>query len=151
MATTQAFTWPQGADLEIQLKYKEGVDAQSAVLIDLSTDYDVRMDIVVPVTKERIYTFNSSALADVDPGAPVVPDNTLEGVLTSGAGDTPNINITVPRSLTLPGGEVYAKMIEAPPIITFNYDIFLRNNVTDKQAKILSGTVTIEASHTLWP
>jgi len=151
MAQVKQFTWDQGADLLVQLIYKEGPDALNAVPIDLSSNYSVRMDIVVPSSKERIYTFNSETLADVDPlltGSQ--PDSVVEGVLSSGASGTPNISITVPRSLTLPGGSVYAKYTGSPSVSVFNYDVFLRNKTSDKQAKILQGTITIAESYTLW-
>lgn len=153
MAQIQNYTWDQGADLEVDLIYKEGATVETAVAIDLSTGYSVRMDIVVPATKERIYTFNSAAIADVDPIAVgAQPDSVIEGTLSSGAGSTPNVSIVVPRALTLPTtGPVYLKMTAVPAVIVFNYDIFLRNTGTDKQAKILKGTITIEESYTLWP
>ena len=151
MAQTKAFVWDQGADLLVQMIYKEGADANSAVAVDLSSNYAVRMDIVVPSTKERIYTFNSEELADVDPKTVGdQPDDVVEGVLSSGAGGTPNISITVPRSLTLPGGSVYEKFTGTPPVGVYNYDVFLRNTSSDKQSKILQGTITISESYTLW-
>lgn len=149
-APTQNFLWGQGEDLNVVLRYKEGATEETAVTIDLSTGYEVRMDIVASDDRARLYTFNSAALADVDPGAGTVPDNTVETVLTNGAGNEPNINITVPRSLTLPGGPVYERMAGNPPLTTFFYDIFLRNTNTNKQHKILTGTITIEGSYTLW-
>lgn len=149
MAQTQNFTWDQGSDLKVQLIYKEGADALSAVAIDLSTGYAVRMDLVSPTTKEIIYTFNSADITDVDPITPSdQPDTTLEGTLTSGAGGTPNISITVPRAITLPGGVVYDQM-QAGTVL-FNYDLFLRNTNTNTQVKILKGTVTVTESYTLW-
>lgn len=150
MAQTANFTWAQGEDLAIALIYKEGAVGAETV-IDLSSGYQLRMDIVVPGTKERIYTFNTSSLADVDPiqvGAQ--PDSVIEGVLSSGASSTPNITISVNRNLTLPGGSVYAKMTGSPAVSVFAYDIFLRNVTADKQVKILTGSVTVEESNTLW-
>lgn len=150
MAQTANFTWEQGGDLDIKLIYKEGL-VDSEVVIDLSSGYQLRMDIVVPATKERVYTFNTSSLADVDPiQVGDQPDSVVEGVLTSGASATPNITISVPRALTLPGGVVYEKMITTPFISVFSYDIFLRNVSANKQAKILTGTITVEGSNTLW-
>lgn len=156
MAQVQNFTWDQGADLDIKLIYKEGATAETAAAVDLSANYSVRMDIVVPATKERVYTFNSATIADVDPiTAGNQADSVIENVLSSGAGGTPNITIRVPRAATLPGspnGAIYTKMTDnQTPITTFNYDIFLRNTTTDKQAKVLTGTITIAASYTLWP
>lgn len=150
MAQTANFTWGQGEDLTIALIYKEGTAGSEAV-IDLSSGYELRMDIVVPSTKERVTTFNSAELTDVDPilvGAQA--DVTVESLLSSGSGASPNILISVPRILTLPGGGIYSKMTATPSIHVFAYDIFLRNTVSDKQVKILTGTVTVEESNTLW-
>lgn len=150
MAQTSNFNWAQGEDLSISLIYKEG-PVNSEVVIDLSIGYQVRMDIVIPSTKERIYTFNTASIADVDPllvGAQ--PDSVLEGVLSSGAAGSSNIDIAVSRNLTLPGGTVYAKMTGSPAVAVFAYDIFLRKVSSDKQAKILTGTITVEESNTLW-
>ena len=151
MAQTETFTWPQGEDLTIELIYKEGPTAATAVAVDLSTGYAVRMDLVVPGTNEVIYTFNSEDIPDVDPlTAGSQPDTVTEGTMSSGAGGTANISIVVSRALTLPGGAVYQKMTEAPPVLSFNTDIFLRNTVSNRQAKILTATVNVEKSYTLW-
>lgn len=150
MAQTANFTWGQGEDLTIALIYKEGA-AGSEVVIDLSSGYELRMDIVVPSTKERVTTFNSDELVDVDPiQVGDQADVIIEALLSSGGGDAPNILISVPRILTLPGGGIYVKMTAGTPIHVFAYDIFLRNTVSDKQVKILTGTVTVEDSNTLW-
>lgn len=151
MAQSVNWTWVQGEDFPIRLIYKEGDTPETAVVVPLTTGYSVRMDVVVPGTKERVYTFNTEALADVDPFvAGSQPDNTVEGTLSSGAGGTPNISITVPRSLTLPGGALYAKMTGTPAVSTFNFDIFLRNTNTDMQTKILQGQIVVEESNTIW-
>lgn len=150
MAQVANFTWDQGDDLTIELIYREGPTAETALVVDLSVNYALRMDVVNPSTKERLYTFNTAEIADVDPGAGTVPDNTLEGTLSSGAGGTPNISITVPRSLTLPGGALHAQMTAVPPLMSFNYDIFLRDTGVDKQVKILEGVITVKESNTLW-
>lgn len=150
MAQTVNLTWAQGDDLPFALRYREGPEG-SEVVVDLSTGFAVRMDIVVPGTKERVYTFNTATIADVDPiQVGDQPDSTVEGVLSDGAGGSANIEFAVPRSLTLPGGSVYAKMTAGTPIKVFAYDIFLRNTTTNKQSKILTGTITIEESNTLW-
>lgn len=150
MAQTQNFTWDQGADLLVALNYKEGTTVETAALVDLTSGYSVRMDLVVPTTKERLYTFNSEDIADVDPtdDPTITPDTNKEGVLTSGLDGKGNVQISVPRSLTLPGGMVYDQFVLGTKV--FNYDIFLRNTVTDKQVKILTGTVTVSESWTLW-
>jgi hypothetical protein len=151
MAQTANFIWPQGEDLDIKLIYKEG-PVGSEIVVDLSSGYSLRMDIAVPATKERVYTFNTAAIADVDPIASgSQPDNVIEGVLSSGAGATPNITISIPRSLTLPAtGAVYLKMTDVSPVLVFSYDVFLRHIASDKQTKILQGTITVEESQTLW-
>lgn len=150
MAQTANFTWGQGEDLTIALIYKEGTAGSEAV-IDLSSGYELRMDIVVPTTKERVTTFNSSALDDADPiQVGDQADVVVESLLSSGSGGAANILISVPRILTLPGGGIYTKMTAGTPIHVFAYDIFLRNTVSDKQVKILTGTVTVEESNTLW-
>jgi hypothetical protein len=135
----------------MDLIYREGPDENNLVIKNLSTGYSLRMDIVLPTTKTRIYTFNTESLSDVDPGAPVVPDSVIEGTLSAGSSTTPNISILVPRSLTLPpSGAVYTQMIASPSITLFNYDVFLRNTSANRQAKILKGTITVEESYTLW-
>jgi hypothetical protein len=151
MAQSANFVWGQGEDLSVALIYKEG-PAGSETVVDLSSGYSLRMDIVVPATKERVYTFNTATLADVDPilvGSQA--DAVVEGVLSSGAGGSANITISVPRSLTLPTtGAVYLKTQAVPPVTVFGYDIFLRNTASDKQVKILTESITIEDSNTLW-
>lgn len=142
-------TWQQGADLVMPFIYQEGADEESLVTIDLSSGYAVRMDIVT-TAGERIYTFNSADITDVDPiTAGAQADAVKEATLTSGAGGTPNINIVVPRALTLPGGVVYAEL-DTSGNGTFNFDVFLRNTGSDTQAKIAKGSITVEGSHTLW-
>lgn len=150
MEQTANFTWGQGEDLSVQLIYKEGPEGSETV-VDLSSGYELRMDIVDPATKERVYTFNTNALSDADSVVPGdQPDSIIEGSLSSGASGTPNIVISVPRAVTLPGGAAYVKMTLATPVLVFGYDIFLRNTSSDRQAKILTGMITIEGSNTLW-
>lgn len=132
---TYAYVWEQGADLVMQMVYKTGADVGSATPVDL-TGYNVRMDISDGTT--RVYSFNSVALTDVTP-----TDSTLEATLDSSG----NINITVPRSLTLTGGAVYTAMNAGKTV--FFYDVFLRDP-SGKQKKILSGQITVNKSYTLW-
>jgi len=129
----QSFKWPQGEDLKIQLVYKEGDSATKAAAVSLGSGYAVRMDLVVPRTTVPLHSINS--------------DTDAEAVLTSGS---PNISIHLPRSLTLPGGVLHSKMTATPPVNSFAYELFLRNKITDTQIKILMGTITVEASTTLW-
>jgi hypothetical protein len=150
MAQVKNLTWDQGADLVVRMNYKEGADVDTATIVDLSTGYEVRMDIV-DASGAIIYTFNSSALTDADPiTSGAQPDSVIEGTLTNGSGGLGNIQISIPRALTLPGGAVYAKLVDVSPVTVFDYDIFLRNTGTDTQIKILKGTVTIDGSKTLW-
>lgn len=142
MAATFNYTWGQGEDLVLSMLYKEG-PVGAEVPVDL-TGYSLRMDIVTP-NGDRRYTFNSEDIPDVDPGAGTTPDTDKEAVL--GADGT--INITVPRSLTLPGGVLHTDITAPTPLLTFNYDVFLRNPA-NQQKKILKGTITVEKSYTLW-
>lgn len=143
---THAYQWEQGTDLDLKLIYRTGPDAQSMLPVDL-TGYEVRMDIRATSTSgERVWTFNSADIVDVDPilvGDQA--DTTKEVVL----GVDGSITITVPRELTLPGGAVYDQITATPAITVFVYDIILRD-VGGKQSKILSGTISVNASVTLW-
>jgi hypothetical protein len=155
MTQIHNFTWEQGADLPIKMVYKEGETVATAVPIDLSSNYSVRMDIVLVNSqgiKERLYTFNSEEIPDVDEADGDQPDGApFESTLSSGAGGTPNIAIKVPRSITLPpDGKLYLKMIGPNRTNLFQFDIFLRNKTTDTQVKVLEGTITVKESFTLW-
>jgi len=137
------FTWEQGEDFTFQLIYKTGtIGAETPVNL---TGYSLRMDIYGTPTG-RIYTFNSVDIADLDgPGAGIEGDTNKEAVL----GTDGTINISIPRSLTLPGGAIYTELVAGRNV--FQYDIFLRDNGTPaKQMKILNGTITVNKSVTLW-
>jgi hypothetical protein len=127
----------------MSLVYKAGPTG-AEVPVDL-TGYSLRMDIAL-TDGTRVYTFNSDAIADVDNVAPGdTPDTTTEVTL----GTAGEINITVPRSVTLPDGEAFQYLNATPPVLIYNYDIFLRDTA-DKQKKILQGQISIEKSVTLW-
>lgn len=151
MVATHNYTWQQGEDLILSMLYKEG-PVGAEVPINL-TGYDLRMDIVGPDGLRR-YTFNSSEVADVDPETPTLePDSTTEATL----GTEGQVTIAIPRALTLPTGELWADITATTPILTFQYDVFLRNVSgtpgtipVGKQKKILKGTITVEKSVTLW-
>lgn len=128
---SQDYLWPQGADLEIPMIYESGPDG--AETPENLSDATLRMDLVTP-TGVQVYTFNTAEQPD--------PDEVTLGT----AGE---ISIVVPRALTLPGGEVYAHLTATPPIIDFNFDIFLRK-ANGLQEKLLRGKVTVERSYTLW-
>lgn len=135
MATpTHNYEWPQGEDLEVSFLYKVG-PVGSEVPVDL-TGYTVRMDIVHPTSGNVIFTFNTADQAD--------PDE-----VTVNNPDTGYVLVVVPRSITLPDGELYSYISGPTPLLSFNYDIFLRSPA-DKQKKLFRGTITIEPSYTLW-
>jgi hypothetical protein len=143
---THAYQWEQGTDLDLKFIYRTGVDAGSMLPVDL-TAYEVRMDIrATNVAGERVWTFNSEDIADVDP---VEVGDQADTAKEATLGADGSINITVPRSLTLPGGAIYAEMTDNPAVTVFVYDIILRDG-DGKQTKILSGTISINASVTLW-
>jgi hypothetical protein len=125
MSQRADFTWPQGQDLTLQFNYKEGNK-----LLNLSSGYELRMDIVHPTTRAVVIT------------VPTVGQSTVNL-----SGSAPNITVTLPRALTLTGGAVYAVLGSTK---TFDYDIFLRNTNTDQQVKILRGQIRIEGSATQW-
>lgn len=143
---TRTYQWEQGTDLVMKYIYRTGPDAGSMTPVDL-TNYSVRMDLrATSLVGDKVWTFNSNDIADVDPITPGdQPDNIKEVVL----GSDGSISITVPRSLTLPGGTVYAKMTETPPVTIFVSDIILRD-AAGKQSKIISCTISVNASATLW-
>lgn len=149
MATTVNVTWVQGQDLDFSMIYQEGPNDTSLTPIDLSTGYAVRFDIIDPTSQNRLFTFNSADIADVDDAtAGTQPDTVHEATLSSGAGGTSNIDISINRSLTLFGGELYSNITAGK--LTFVGDIFLRNTVANKQWKILTVNITVEKSYTLW-
>lgn len=143
---THNYEWDQGADLELRFVYREGADAGSAVPVDL-TAYSLRMDIRSgTVAGSRVWTFNSADIVDADPDTVgEQPDTTKEATLNADG----TIVILVPRALTLDGGSIFQAMTGPSPITTFPYDIFLRDG-DGKQAKILSGVITVSASVTRW-
>jgi len=120
---TYNFTWQQGEDAVINLTYKV-----NGTPVDL-TGYSLRMDVVG--ANQVSYTFNTQ---DQDP-------ETVDEVILGSDG---SINIELPRSVTLPNGPLFNAVGQA-----LEYDVFLRTPA-NKQSKILKGTVTIEASKTLW-
>jgi len=153
MAAEYNYTWDQGADLTINLVYKTGASASDAAPVDLSS-YAIRMDIRKEnVDGVRVWTFNSE---DIPNDAEASPDDVNRPADATGAGDNEavlssngNIIINVPRSLTLPpSGAVYTQMQAGT--FEFYYDVMMRNKTTNKQNKILKGTITVDKSSTLW-
>lgn len=131
--------WQQGEDLIMNFVYKEG-PVGSETPVDL-TGYSLRMDIVKG-DDTRIFTFNSDDI----PGN-VAIDTVGSSDNEADLDNDGTISIVVSRALTLPGGAVYIET-ELNTWV-FNYDIFLRSP-SNKQAKILKGTITVEPSYTLW-
>lgn len=143
---SQVFVWEQGTDLVLKFIHRTGPDAQSMTPTDL-TGYDVRMDIRAgSITGDVVYIFNSAAIVDTDP---IQVGDQADDVIEAVLGADGSINITVPRALTLPGGAIYAQMTATPPVTVFVGDIILRD-AGGKQSKILSFTITVNASATLW-
>lgn len=151
MATNINVTWVQGQDLDLSMMYKEGATVDTAIPVDLSTGYTMRMDIV-DSTGTRLWTFNS------DPADDQEPDDSSEATLSNAVG-TSNIDIRVDRGLTLPGGALFTSITADPPVLTFFSDIFLRAatwtddprvSTVGKQWKIATLTIAVEKSYTLW-
>lgn len=143
---TQTVSWEQGTDLVLKYIHRTGPDAQSMTPTDL-TGYAVRMDIRAgSVTGERVYTFNSEEITDVDP---IEVGDQSDAVVEATLGVDGSINITVPRALTLPGGAIYDQLTGSPAVTVFVADIILRDT-GGKQSKILSLTISINATATLW-
>lgn len=145
---TYNWNWQEGEDLVMSLVYKEGPEGEE-LPVNLSTGYILRMDIVKSdAPSQRLYTFNSDEIVDVDPSTegnqPETP--VLDEAVLS---DDGTITITVPRALTLYGGAVANVWTGNDPLF-LNYDIFLRNTVTGLQSKILRGVITVERSYTKW-
>jgi hypothetical protein len=98
------------------------------------------------VTGERVWTFNSATIADVDP---ILVGDQADSVLEATLGVDGSINITVPRDLTLPGGAIYEQLNGSPAVTVFVSDLLLRTP-EGKQSKILSCTISVNPSATLW-
>ena len=143
MAATKNFEWNQGEDFLIALVYKSG-PVGAAVPVDLNL-YSFRMDIVAPDGKV-LTVINDDIIADTDPYEEGAQEDTSYEVTMSDEGE---IRIDLSRALTLPGGAFYKYIAASPPVRTFSYDMFLRDN-NGKQKKIMAGTITIERSVTHW-
>jgi hypothetical protein len=143
---THIYQLEQGTDLVLKFIYREGETEATAVPVDL-TGYSVRMDIrATNVTGERVWTFNSATIADVDP---ILVGDQADSVLEATLGVDGSINITVPRDLTLPGGAIYEQLNGSPAVTVFVSDLLLRTP-EGKQSKILSCTISVNPSATLW-
>jgi hypothetical protein len=130
---TYDLVWQEGEDGQINLIYK-----LNDTPVNL-TGYKLRMDVRDASGGTLLFTFNSDDIVETPP-VDVTGSSDNEAVL----GSDGSINILVPRAASLPGGPL------ATSIGTIlNYDIFLRDT-TNKQRKILRGTIQLEPSSTKW-
>jgi len=121
------FTWPQGEDMVVELRYREGPTASKALPVNLASGYSAQLSIANPAT----------------PSSPIVTLSTATGEIQLLSGVSgPNIVVRLDRSLTLGGGPL------ASPI-SYVYDLFLRNSA-DEQVKILEGVISVKRSVTQW-
>lgn len=137
-AAVQDYTWEQGDDLVISLLYTIG---------DLPVPQDslARMDIAPSSTTGEpvatLWSFNSADLDNEPTLDNVGPEDNEIAIAADGT-----ITVTVPRSLTLPGGAVGDLL--ATGKLKYSYDLFVR--VNGKQSKILQGSITVNKSVTKW-
>lgn len=143
MAATYNYEWNQGEDMTISLVYKSGPEGDT-VPVDL-TSHLFRMDIVAPDGKV-LSVLNDSEIEDTDPFTEGDQGDTDYEVIL---GDEGEIVVELSRALTLPGGPLYPYITAASPTRAFLYDMFLRDS-SDKQRKILGGTITVVKSVTQW-
>lgn len=126
---TYDFVWQQGEDGEINIVYKI-----NDLVVDL-TGYNFRMDLKASTSGTVLYTVNTTG---ADTG----------GETTSGSEVTMNsvgeIHAVIPRTTALSSGPLFNHVNTA-----LNYDIFIRD-ASNKQRKVLTGTITIQKSVTLW-
>lgn len=120
------FTWPQGEDMTISLRYKEGPSQSKAVAVDLAGGFTARMSLANPnVPQTPLLTLTSQG-GDI--------------LLSSGVNE-PNIKVRLDKNHTLSGGVL--------PPGSYVYDLFLRNELGD-QVKVVEGTINIKRSITQW-
>lgn len=131
--------------MSISLVYKAG-PVGATVPVDLSA-YAFRMDIAAPDGTVLVVA-NDVEITDSDPFIVGNQADTNYEVVMNEDGE---IQVTLDRSLTLPGGKFYKYISAQNPVRTFSYDMMLRDTVLDFQSKILEGTITIDTSVTLWP
>lgn len=141
MVAEQDYEWHQGEDFTINLVYKSGpLNAETPV--DL-TSYSFRMDIV-GYNGRVLYIVNDKNIIDTDPNQ---AGNQGDMVFEATLGSAGQIDINLPRNLTLPGGVFYNYINTGKN--TFTYDMFLRD-ASNKQRKIMSGNIKVDKSVTLW-
>ena len=122
------FTWPQGEDMVVELRYREGPTQSKALPANLASGYSAQMSIGNPATPSA---------------PPLVTLSTANGSIQLGTGTAgPNIVVRIDRSHTLAGG-----LLASP--ISYVYDLFLRNSAGE-QVKILEGVINVRRSVTQW-
>jgi len=116
------FTWPQGEDMYISLRYKEGNNKSTAKPVDLAGGYTALM----------------SLAASNAPQTPLVTlsSDTGEIVLSTGVSE-PNIRVRLDKSHT----------VSATPPGTYLYDLFL-TNATGDTIKVVEGSIKVKRSIT---
>lgn len=145
MAATYDYTWDQGEDFTISMIYKVGPEG-AEVPVNL-TSYSLRMDLAAP-DGTIMTVLNDDAITDADTHT---PGNQGEIAAASEVtlGTAGEVTINLARSLTLVGGAMYRYITANPSQNTFYYDVFLRDG-TNKQKKILSGSIMLVKSVTQW-
>lgn len=142
----QDYTWEQGEDLTLSIKYTIND-------VPIDSTWKARMDIVPKTNPQTpvasLFSFNSD---DLDPteldsgGNPLDQTGTQDNEIV--IDDTGNVTITIPRSLTLPGGVIGNKLAEGNT--QYAYDLFVRDGSDKNQTKIMAGSITVNASITRW-
>lgn len=120
------FTWQQGEDMTISLRYKEGPSQTKAVPVDLANGFTARMSLANPNTPQTPLLTLTSESGDI--------------LLFTGINE-PNIKVRLDKSHTLTGGVL--------PVGSYVYDLFIRNSVGD-QIKVVEGTINVKRSITQW-
>lgn len=128
------YTWAQGEDLKISLIYSQ-TDANGVnTPVDLS-GYSLKMQIGLPNNPTPVYTV----------------DSTVSASGTVSMDSSGHINITIPRTVLLSGGDLYDDVSGLSGKTNFIYDIFIKSGGSSPTyKKVLKGHITIDKSVTLW-
>lgn len=140
MAAEYNVVWEQGEDFQMHMQY-----TKNGQPVDM-TGYSVRMDIAPTVGAAPIFTLNSDDITGVDDeGNPLdvvgIADNEIVTDIDG------NIDITINRQITLPGGAMGNRLAANTKYV---YDIFIRENSSNLQRKLAHGSITVNRSVTLW-
>ena len=136
--------WEQGEDFIMNLRYVENENP-----VDL-TNYSVRMDIAIPaksISPERkVMVINSDDVTVLDSeGSPLDHEGASDNEVS--VDSEGNINIFISRFTTLPGGPIGDRLNAST---VFIYDLFVRDNTSNRQKKLVKGEITINRSVTQW-